>query len=129
MFPSMQPANHPSEPEFVQPTELRSRAEQLRKRSRVLRAQSTAALRRRDATVHRLEIRRELLQSEYAQLRTVLRGARAALARADDDLQDWMAGEVLEMITGGWGRKELAEVGIGPEMLRGLGLDDHPALG
>ena len=110
-------------------SELRARAEHLRERSRILRGQSAAALRRRDASVHRLEIRRELLQSEYAQMRTLLRTARAELARTEDDLQDWMAGEVLEMIAGGWGRAELGEVGIGPEMLRELGLDDHPALG
>lgn len=109
--------------------ELRAHAEQLRQRSRVLRGQSAAALRRRDASVHRLEIRRELLQSEYAQLRALLRTARTELTEVDDDLHGWMAGEVLEMIAGGWGLEELAEVGIGPGMLRELGLDDHPALG
>lgn len=103
--------------------DLRSRAEQLRQRSRLLRERSVAVLLRRDASVHRLQIRRELLRSEQAGLR----GARAQPVETGE-VDDWMAGEVLEMITGGWGRTELGQVGIGPEMLRVLRLDGHPAL-
>jgi hypothetical protein len=69
-----------------------------------------------------------MVQSEFEQARALLRSAHVEPADAEGDLQDWMAGEVLEMITGGWGPRELAQVGIGPELLRELGLDGHPSL-
>lgn len=108
--------------------ELRAHAEALRRRSQDLRLRSIALLERRAASVHRLQIRRETLQSEFQLRRAQLRSGRAELAHADSDPQDWIVGEVPRMITGGWGRRELAELGIGPELLRDLRLDDHPAL-
>jgi hypothetical protein len=84
--------------------------------------------RRREAILQRLEIRRELLRSELTHMRALLHEAREQAADGGDELQDWMCGEVVDMIASGWGRQELADVGIGPELLRELRLDDHPAL-
>ncbi len=106
---------------------MRARALELQRRSRELRLKSAAVLLRRDAAVHRLELRREVLRSRFVQLRTPLR---AAGSHTDDDgMQDWLRGEVLEMIAGGWSRRELADVGIGTDLLRELRLDGHSGLG
>jgi hypothetical protein len=120
----------PGEPGDASAERLRARAQELRSRSRELRGRSAEAFRRSERALQRLELRRELLRSEFAQMRALLRDARVELAQADDDdLQGWMGGEVLEMIVAGWGRRELAEVGIGPQLLRELRLYDHPRLG
>lgn len=110
--------------EILSPASLRDQAERLRRRSRELRQLSARVLRRRDHAVHRLELRRELLRSEFEQLRAQRRHARAP--GEDDGLDEWMRGEVLQMLAAGWTPRELADVGIGPELLRELRLDEHP---
>jgi hypothetical protein len=123
MFGDMHSTEHP-----LPAHELRARAEALRRRSQDLRLRSIALLGRREATVHKLQIRRETLHTEFQQMRAMMRSTRAELAHANGDLQDWMVGEVLEMVAAGWTRPELAEVGIGPDLLRELRLHGHPTL-
>jgi hypothetical protein len=47
---------------------------------------------------------------------------------ADAAEEAWLTGEVVAMISEGWSREQLADVGFGAELLRDLGLDAHPAL-
>ncbi|HEX6037967.1 hypothetical protein [Longimicrobium sp.] len=101
----------------------------LRRHSRELRMHSAATLGRGRAAMDQLELRREMLRAQFEALRARRSRAREPLAGDDAEMRAWMVGEVLGMITAGWTRRELAEVGIGPDLLRELGLDDHPALG
>lgn len=109
---------------------IRARAAALRAHSRELRGHSAAVMARREAALQRLEIRRELIRSRYAQPPGARVDAAEPLlpAQEERELSDWMCAQVLEMIGEGWGVRELAEVGIGPAMLRELGLEGHPAL-
>lgn len=104
---------------------LRAHAVALWLRSRELRTRSDTMLRRGHAALDRLELRRELLRTQFE-------AARVPLASPADDgdggTEAWVAGEILEMIAAEWTRDELAAVGVGRAMLRALGLDGHPAL-
>jgi hypothetical protein len=87
----------------------------LRMRSRSLRRRAQAALERAAA----LRRRSELLRGSAPRMN--------AEAREDAEARQWYRVQVREMLAAGWGRAELADVGITDALLQELGLTPFAA--
>ena len=110
--------------------ELRHAADEARNRAGALRAALTArrggGLSFRDQMAVWEEVHRTLREMEESARELVAERAEAEREVAEQTA--WVRGQVAAMLDAGWSREELAEIGIGDEVLAQVGLLDDPRL-